>query len=321
MEVFYWDGVDQPAQACRQAVLSVGNFDGVHKGHAALLRRLVRLRDRLSHPAVVATFDPPPLTLLRPDLRYDYLTTLPQRLEFFERMQVDTSLIFRTTPDLLKLSAKRFWNELLCDHLQVKGLVEGANFCFGREREGNVSKLRLWCDEQGIPLEIVHDVYRRGIRISSSQVRTLISRGEVAQAKVALGRYYSITGKVVRGDGRGRTLGFPTANLVDIPTMIPAAGVYAAIVAIEGGQFSAAINIGSNPTFGIEQLKVEAHVLDYQGDLYDQMLAVHLVSRIRNTKPFPSVHALKEQLKMDCERARIETRSQLESVRGKRCAV
>jgi riboflavin kinase/FMN adenylyltransferase len=326
MEVINWDITTSAPTSCRQSVVSIGNFDGVHKGHAALLRRLNRLRDRLGYPSLVATFDPSPITLLRPDLHHEPLTTLEQKLQLLSLFKVDRVLVFQTNAALLALNAAAFWNRLLMEQLQIRGMVEGGNFYFGRDREGTVQLLRKWSAERKLPLEIVHDVGRRGQRVSSSAIRDALKQGDVDWACSALGRYYSVTGKVAQGDQRGSRIGFPTANLMDIPTLVPGTGVYAALARLskfplapsgsegwdEGGIHAAAVNIGPNPTFGVEQSKVEAHLLDFQGDLYGQQVRLEFIARLRATQPFDSVQALQKQLAQDvartreiCQRARI----------------
>jgi riboflavin kinase/FMN adenylyltransferase len=299
MEVITWDASASAPVSCKQGVISIGNFDGVHKGHAALLRRLKRLQKRLHCPSVVATFDPPPITLLRPELGHEPLTTLEQKLKLLASFGVDRVLVFKTDPALLSLSAAEFWNSLLINQLQVRGMVEGRNFFFGRDREGTVELLRKWSAERQLPLEIVHDVYRRGRRVSSSAIREALKQGNVDWAYSALGRYYSVTGQVIQGDRRGARIGFPTANLADIATLIPGTGVYAAFARIGETEHAAAVNIGPNPTFGVERFKVEAHLLDFQGDLYGQIISLEFITRIRATQPFGSVQALQRQLALD----------------------
>jgi riboflavin kinase/FMN adenylyltransferase len=186
MNVAAWDFTSAAPAWAQGAVMSIGNFDGVHLGHAALLKGLESLKRRLHRPSVAATFDPPPIRLLQPDSPVELLTTLPERLALMEKHGVDSVLIFRTTPELLGLSAEQFWKELLLGRLDVQGLVEGPNFHFGHDREGNVQLLEVWCHQEQIPLEVVREVYARGIRISSSQIRTFLRSGDVEIARHAL---------------------------------------------------------------------------------------------------------------------------------------
>ncbi len=304
MKVITWDGVSPvPIEACGFAV-AIGNFDGVHRGHAALLRRLNRLKKRQGCLAQVMTFAPSPTTILRPDLVIEPLTTLDQRLNYIKKYGIDSTLVLKTSVALLEMSAVDFWKELLCRQLQIQGMVEGRNFCFGKDRQGTVEHLRRWTAEEHIPLEVVDDVYRRGVRISSSEVRHVIKRGEVNLARLALGRCYSITGRVVHGEHRGRSIGFPTCNLAEITTLIPKDGVYAARALANDVWHAAAVNIGTNPTFGVDTRKVESHLLDFQGDLYGKPITLEFVARLRDTCKFAGIVELQKQLRLDIELAR-----------------
>lgn len=298
-----WDGISPAPVEARDFAVAIGNFDGVHRGHAALLRRLHRLKETSGCSAQIITFDPSPTTILRPELVIEPLTTLDTRLKLIAGYDIDSALVLKTSPALLEVSAADFWNELLCKQLKIKGIVEGRNFCFGKDRLGTIEQLRHWTQEKRIPLEVVDDVYRRNLRISSSEIRSLLKRGEVELARRALGRWYSITGKIVHGEHRGRTIGFPTCNLAEIPTLIPKEGVYAARALVNDVWHIAAFNIGPNPTFGVDTRKVEAHLLDFQGDLYGKSLTLEFVARLRDTRKFAGIHELQEQLQLDVEQA------------------
>ncbi|MFT3880250.1 MAG: bifunctional riboflavin kinase/FAD synthetase [Gemmatales bacterium] len=299
----WWDGISPVPIEARGFSVAIGNFDGVHRGHAALLRRLDRLGKRLRCGALAITFDPSPTTILKPSLVIEPLTTLENRLQIIHEYGPDV-LVLKTSPALLEMSADDFWNELLVRQLKIKGIVEGRNFCFGKDRQGTIEQLRRWTADQSIPLEVVDDVYRRGLRISSSEIRKVLKQGEVELARRALGRCYSLTGQVVHGEHRGRTIGFPTCNLAEIATLIPKEGVYAARALVNDVWHAAAVNIGPNPTFGVDTRKVEAHLLDFQGDLYGKPLTLEFVARLRDTRKFAGIHELQEQLKLDVEQTR-----------------
>ena len=304
MKVITWDGISPaPSQAVGCAV-AIGNFDGVHRGHAALLRRLKRLKTGLGCQSQVITFDPSPTTILRPHLVIEPLTTLSQRIKLIEQFGIDAVLVLKSSPALLDVSATDFWNDLLCSQLKIKGIVEGRNFCFGKDRLGTIELLRSWAASRQIPLEVVDDVYRRGLRISSSEIRHVLKQGSVEMARRALGRCYTVTGLVVHGDHRGRSIGFPTCNLAEIATLIPQEGVYAARALVNGTWLPAAVNIGPNPTFDVNTRKVEAHLIDYHDDLYGQSLTLEFVARLRETKKFASIDELQRQLKHDIDQAR-----------------
>lgn len=231
------------------------------------------------------------------------LTTLCQRVTLLERHRLDAVLVLQASPALLELSAETFWQRLLLRDLQIQGIVEGGNFCFGKDRRGTIELLKLWCEQAQLPCEVVGDVYRYGMRISSSEIRQALKRGDIRAATRALGRPYSITGKVVHGDHRGRTIGFPTCNLAEIATLIPHDGVYAALARIKSRDLvcQAAVNLGPNPTFGGTARKVEAHLLSYTGDLYDQEMTLELIARLRDTRKFAGIDELKQQLHRDVE--------------------
>lgn len=305
MKVITWDGISPAPADARGFAVAIGNFDGVHRGHAALLRRLQRLKETLGCSAQIITFDPSPTTILRPELVIEPLTTLNTRLRLIAGYGIDSALVLKTSPALLEISATDFWNELLCEQLKIKGIVEGRNFCFGKDRLGTIEQLRQWTQQKRILLEVVDDVYRRNLRISSSEIRSLLKRGEVELAQRALRRWYSITGKIVHGEHRGRTIGFPTCNLAEIPTLIPKDGVYTGRAVVNDIGHPVAINIGSNPTFGVHTRKVEAYILDFDGDLYGQHLTIEFYTRSRDTRKFGSIDELKQQLNQDVEKARI----------------
>lgn len=299
MHVFTWDGFTPLPAELQRSVVTIGNFDGVHRGHAALLRRLIRLKERLQCPARVVTFDPSPTSILRPHLLIEQLSTLAERLKLFSRYPIDSVVVLKSSLELLNLDAPVFWNEILCKQLQIKGMVEGRNFCFGKDRLGTIDQLEQWCSAAGIPLEIVDDVYRHGMRVSSSAIRAALHQGDVTVARYGLGRCYSITGTVVHGDHRGRTIGFPTCNLAQIATLIPLEGVYAARAVVDEKTYVAAVNVGPNPTFGIAERKVEAHLLDFDSDLYGKQVTLEFVARLRGTQRFASVQELQQQLNTD----------------------
>jgi riboflavin kinase/FMN adenylyltransferase len=301
MNVVTWDGLSAVPSALQQHVVTIGNFDGVHRGHRALIRRLLRLKERLNKPALVVTFDPPPVVVLRPHLPLEPLATLSQRLEALSQLGVDRLLVLQSSTALFDLSAETFWQCLLREQLQVQGIVEGRNFCFGKDRLGTIRELTAWCRDAQLPCEVVDDVYRRRMRISSSSIREAIRKGDVQAARLGLGQPYAITGTVVKGDQRGRTIGFPTCNLAEIATLIPASGVYVAEAIVGNAVHAAMVNIGPNPTFGIDARKVEAHLLNFAGDLYHSQLTLRFLARLRDTTRFGSIVELQEQLARDRE--------------------
>ena len=225
IETIDWD--QQAPADCRGGALAIGNFDGMHRGHLALVSKLREQARGCGGAAVVMTFDPHPLKLLRPAQFQPVLTTANERAEVLVSNGVDDVLILRTTPELLGLSAADFFQSVVVDRLSARSVVEGVDFGFGRNREGNIDTLRSLCRTAGIELVIVPPVKWKETVVSSSRVRAALLKGEVRQAAELLGRPYRLSGKVATGKRRGGSIGFPTANLEGIETLIPGDGVYA----------------------------------------------------------------------------------------------
>jgi riboflavin kinase/FMN adenylyltransferase len=297
-----WD--QTPPAASRRGAVAVGNFDGVHRGHAALVAELRSQARAVGGPAVALAFDPHPLQLLRPELFQPVLTTPAQRAELLRACGASHVLILETTPALLQLSAAEFFQQVLRERLAARALVEGTNFGFGRNREGTIETLTTLCRQAGIALSIVPPVVFHGQPVSSSRVRKALERGAVREAADFLNRPYSLCGTVGRGRQRGKTIGFPTANLEQIETLLPGDGVYAVRVHWGEKTWPGAANIGPNPTFGEQARKVEVHLIGFQGELLGQTLVIDFVERLRDTRAFAGVAELVQQLNRDIEEAR-----------------
>jgi riboflavin kinase/FMN adenylyltransferase len=291
-------GFQQPADY-RGGWLTIGNFDGVHRGHQSMLATLVAQARAAGRPAVLMTFDPHPIAILRPEQAPPALSLLEHRLELFERHGVDTAIVYPTDARFLQLTPQEFFQQIVLAEIDAAGLVEGPNFFFGQGRAGTVQTLRSLCAEAKRQIQIVSAVIVADRMVSSSEVRKLISAGDLALAVKMLGHPYRVRGAVVRGAARGRTIGFPTANLADVATLLPALGVYAGRCQVAGRVHPAAIHLGPNPTFGECEPKLEVHLLDFTGDLYGQTLDVDFLSQIRPVMRFDSSDALQQQLKSD----------------------
>ena len=291
-------------EECRRGALTIGNFDGVHRGHAALLGLLREEARRANGPAVALTFDPHPVCLLHPERCPPALTTPADRAEWIQACGADQVLMLRIDGDMLRLTAAEFFEQIVRTKLDPRAMIEGGNFGFGRNREGNTETLAGLCEQAGIRFATAPPVMWDGQAISSSRVRAALQLGAVAEAASLLGRPYRLHGVVGRGQRRGQTLGFPTANLEQIPNLIPGDGVYAAKVKVEGDSWPGAANIGPNPTFGENARKVEMHLIGFRGDLYDQALSVDFLDRLRDTRKFKSADDLTAQLRVDVEQAR-----------------
>jgi riboflavin kinase/FMN adenylyltransferase len=296
-----WDAT--PPEDCRGGAVSIGNFDGVHRGHAALLAELRRQADALGGPAVALAFDPHPIELLRPAQAPPRLTTTEERSRLLLETGADCVIVLRTTDELLSLRASEFFAEVIQKRLRTLALVEGSNFGFGRGREGDVTTLAQLCASTGMLLSVVPPVILDGIEVSSSRIRSELTTGHVREAANLLGHFYRLHGLVGAGQRRGQQLGFPTANLERMRTLVPGDGVYAVRVPHEGKMWAGAANVGPNPTFGEDARKVEVHLIGFQGDLYGQPLAVDFIERLRDTRPFKGPAELIEQLRRDIDGA------------------
>lgn len=296
-------GFQRPEQY-RGGWVTIGNFDGVHRGHQSMLAALVSRARAAGTPAVVMTFDPHPIALLRPQHTPPALSLLDHKLDLFEQHGVDTVVVYPTDHALLRLTPDEFFRDIVAGELNALGLVEGPNFFFGHNRAGNVETLKTLCEVSGRSLVVVPAVIVNGRMISSSEVRSRIAAGQIAEAVEMLGHPYRVRGIVGRGSERGRTMGFPTANLARITTLLPPDGVYAGCCMIHETTYPAAINLGPNPTFGEAARKFEVHLLGFTGDLYGQSLDVDLLARVRDVVRFESSDALKQQLKQDLEAVR-----------------
>ena len=296
MAVFH--GFESPT-SFRQGFVSIGNFDGVHCGHQAMVETLVQRAREKCVPAVALTFDPHPTELLRPDAAPPRLTTMKYRAELLEHYGVDCVIVVPTTSRFLTMSAEDFFHTIIRTELQALGLVEGPNFFFGRNRSGSITVLRQFCNNHGLSLDIIPPVIVDEQLVSSSVIRSLITDGDITESVRLLGHPYRLSGIVGHGAERGRTIGFPTANLMECQTLIPAEGVYAATTVVDGKRYAAAVNIGPNPTFGESAKKIEAHLLDFSGHLYDRSMDLDFIRRIRDVQRFSSVDDLTAQLRRD----------------------
>ncbi len=315
-----WRGPDDIPSDWGRCVLTIGVFDGVHRGHAELIERAVKSGRARGVPTVLMTFDPHPMEVVFPGSHPAQLTTLTRRAELVEELGIDVFLVMPFTPDFMKLTPERYVHELLVERLHVLDVVVGENFTFGKKAAGNVDTLRGAGERLGFAVESVSLVAEQHssqtVTFSSTYIRSCVDAGDVVTAEEALGRPHRVEGVVVRGDGRGRGLGYPTANVAP-PThsAIPADGVYAGWFTVlgqgsgtgpvvPGRRYPAAVSVGTNPTFSGRARTVEAFVLDTAADLYGQHVAVDFVARLRGQKRFSSVDDLIAAMGRDTAKAR-----------------
>jgi riboflavin kinase/FMN adenylyltransferase len=288
----------------RGGAVAIGNFDGVHRGHARIVERLIAAARAVGGPSIVFTFDPHPVRLLRPSEAPPPLTWTDRKAELLGELGVDAVIAYPTDEWLLGLSPADFFRWTVIERLGARAMVEGPNFYFGRNRQGTTSILKELCAAAGVGLEIVEPLLAQGDYVSSSRVRTAVHDGDVALAAALLTRPYRIRGMVTHGASRGGRIGFPTANIDAIDTLLPAPGVYAGRAIVGSEHWPSAINIGPNPTFGEHALKIEAHLIGYEGSLYGQPLEVDFLARLRDIQRFESLEALQAQLKQDVAKAK-----------------
>jgi len=297
-------GFEDPA-AYRGGFVTIGNFDGVHRGHQRMICALTEHGRRQGVPSVVFTFDPHPIEVLSPGKAPPALSTLRRKTELIVRLGVDCLIAYPTDDWLLNLSPQEFLEQVLQQELSAVGIVEGPNFCFGQGRAGTVETLREFGEQHDLTVDIVDAVVVEGVTVSSSGVRQAIREGRIADAVTLLGHPYQLTGLVQPGAARGTQLGFSTANLGGIETLLPADGVYAGTVELRGSRHAAGIHIGPNPTFGERERKCEVHLLGFAGgDLYGESISVDLLARIRDTMSFPDAAALQQQIAQDLSQIR-----------------
>ena len=297
-----WRGLEATPGDLGRTVVTVGMYDGVHRGHQALIGAAVARARAMRRPCLLLTFDPHPAEVIRPGSHPAILTSLDRKAELVAELGVDAMCVLPFTQEFMRLSPETFTHTVLVEQLHAAQVVVGENFTYGHKAAGNVETLtvegrRFGFAVEGIPLAAVDD---DAVTISSTYIRACVAAGDMASAGRALGRPHRVDGVVVRGDRRGRDMGYPTAN-VESPqfTAIPADGVYAGHLVtrdprsgVSRERFPAAISVGSNPTFQGSRRSVEAFVLDYDGDLYGEHVGVEFVERLRPMTAFPDVEAL-----------------------------
>jgi riboflavin kinase/FMN adenylyltransferase len=295
------DHVAEIPADCRGGVVSVGNFDGMHRGHFVLVECMRSIARRIGGPAVAFTFDPHPVNLLRPEQSPEPLTWTERKAELLHAAGADEVVVIHTNMELLRLTAEEFFDRVVRGSLGARALVEGPNFGFGRNRSGTITTLNRLCVAAGMQLEVVDPLEIEGQVVSSSRVRQCLADGAVEVAARLLGRPHRVRGTVVTGAGRGAGLGFPTANLQGTDTVIPSDGVYACRAELGGKSWPAATHIGPNITFGESKRAIEAHLIGFVGDLVGVKLELDFLARLRGTQKFASPDELIERMRRDVE--------------------
>jgi riboflavin kinase/FMN adenylyltransferase len=303
--VLRWRGIDGTPPGWGRCVATIGVFDGMHRGHQALVARARQRAAELRLPLVLVTFDPHPSEVVRPGSHPPVLTPVRRKAELAEELGVDAFCVLPFTTDFSHLPPDEFVHVVLVEQLHAAAVVVGENFRFGHRAAGDLDQLRRLGTTFGFATEGVGMLRDDDVTLSSTFVRSSIDAGDVGQAAKALGRPHRLDGIVVRGEGRGRQLGYPTANVhSDKHVAIPADGIYAGWAVLRSKRLPAAISVGTNPTFEGRIRTVEAFILDFDEDIYGEELGVEFVARLRGMEKFDSVDALVEQMGRDVERTR-----------------
>jgi riboflavin kinase/FMN adenylyltransferase len=305
MDVIHFPEDPRPAR-WSHPVLALGNFDGLHRGHRKILDRMRRVATERGATSVIMTFDPHPPRVVRPDKAPRLLMTKAQKLEAIADAGVQGAAIVRFTPELSRWEPETFVRSVLVDWLRVSEVWVGANFLFGHDRSGNFSLLRVLGQRYGFRAEKIDPVRYKDFVVSSTRIRRLVAEGRVDEAGALLGHQYYIDGTVIRGDQRGRAMGFPTANLCTENELLPPNGVYATTTEIAGIVHPSVTNVGTRPTVDDSgRIVVETHIFDFDRDLYGQAIRVGFVQRLRDERAFESLDLLRAQIDADCQRARV----------------
>jgi len=287
------------------AVVTIGNFDGIHLGHREIFRRVVRRSRELGGTSVVYTFVPHPLKVVAPEHAPALINTYPEKEKLIEASCIDVLICAPFTRELAELPAHRFVREILVEKIGLSHLVVGYDYLFGKDRSGDIQLLRRMGEYLGFTVEVLEPIATHGQVYSSTRVREMIRQGQVRDVVEVLGRHYTFEGKVVHGFGRGAKLGFPTANLKTDKELMPCPGVYAVKVKRGDVLHDGVLNLGRNPTFCAAGSFIEVHLLDFEADLYGESLRIYFVERLRDEKCFDGPEALRAAIAEDIHRARI----------------
>lgn len=304
MKVFY--SLDEIPAEYREALVTIGNFDGVHLGHVPILNKLHTEALQEKKKSIVITFDPHPKKILRPEINPFYLiNTLEEKISLIERQGIDAMVILPFSIELSYVTAEHFICNLLWDKLRIKKIFIGHDYRFGKNKVGNEAFLKDYGKKLGFEVEAINSILIDGQPVSSTRLRFLILEGKMKEASLLLGRPYNISGVVVKGRSRGSLLGFPTANIIPDKVLIPAIGVYAVFVQLEKSCRQGVLNIGFKPTFDDDEFSIEVYIIDFDGNIYDERLNILFIDRIREEVKFGRHEELIDQIKRDIDKAKV----------------
>ena len=297
--------LNQLTEPLKNPVLTIGNFDGVHKAHLALFEKVKERAKEIGGESAVMTFDPHPVKVMRPENAPPLITPIHQKIKLIEQSGVDVIFCLPFTKEFSQTTAREFVENILVRKIGIKELVVGYDYSFGKGREGNIELLKELGNHFNYRVHVVGPVKIGETLVSSTSIRNLVMEGRLDEARILLGRHYEVAGTVIKGKNRGaRLLGFPTANLKLIDELTPKMGVYAVYVLFNGDAYQGVTNIGYNPTFGNGAFSVETHLLDFEGDLLGKTIRVQFIARLRDEKTFENAEALAEQIQKDIDAAR-----------------
>jgi len=302
MKVF--KGIGEITPEYQSSVITIGNFDGIHLAHQEILQRVVQEARERRVRSVVITFDPHPQRVLHPETQPFYLlTTLDEKVKLIESLGLDAVLLIAFTQAFSAMTAEAFVREILWDKLRIQKVFIGHDYAFGNRKQGNEDFLRSMGGMLGFEVESINTFTVNGTTVSSTNIRKAVLGGDVVKAALLLGHPYSLSGTVIRGYQRGREIGIPTANIEPGKELLPANGVYAVMVDLEGVRHAGVLNVGFNPTFSNEKLSVEVHIMNFDGELYGKGLTVSFIERIRSEVKFESPQKLVDQILRDKAKA------------------
>lgn len=302
MQIYY--DLEAPSESFQESIVTVGVFDGLHIGHQAVVQQLLTQAKKFKLASCVLTFDPPPLAFLAPEKCPPALTTLPKKIEILEQLNIDAVVFARFDAYLQQMAPDTFVRQVLLQRLRARRIIIGYDWQFGKGRSGDARALKQLGDRHRLGVTVVGPVQLHGQPVHSTRIREAVAASRMDIVSELLGRRYSIMGKVVKGEGRGRQHGFPTANIDAGNQMLPPGGVYAIQAKVEGRMFDGVLNMGTRPTFDGETFKIESHLLDFRKMIYGRRIEIFFIEKIRDEQRFSTPEMLVAQIKRDVAAAR-----------------
>ena len=302
MQVFR--GIESVQKKFKNPAITIGNFDGVHMGHQALFRRVKQWAEELDGESIVVTFDPHPLEVLFPQKAPPFITSHLQKLDLLASCGIDATIVIPFDHEFSRISAREFVEAILVEKIGTRAIVVGHDYRFGHSREGDIPFLRRLGEQYGFKVEIVTAIRMNDTPVSSTSIRQMIANGNIREANKLLGRPFEVSGTVIEGRKRGLQLGFPTANIRMPAVAPPRTGVYVVEAEVDGKRYGGAANLGYNPTFGDGELSLEAHLFDFNQDIYGKPITIRFIDRLRDERRFSGPEELSAQIKKDVETAK-----------------